>query len=134
MDTSPVVQIIRQKFEEGGGTAHIPNLKKRYFTAKLVDGGVDVDNLGSLPFLSWQVFHEAIGLLIRNGGRAKKGNAMNARLGDRGLPSSTIEGYIAQTVYGKRAGEWVFRRITPISCILVWAGVCEAEPNELVLK
>ena len=58
---------------------------------------------------------------------------MNAKLGDTNLHTETIEGYVASTVYGKSEGDSVFRRITPIASILVWAGVCENEPNGLRL-
>ena len=134
MDIIVAIEIIRQKLEEAGGTVQIPKLKEGDFTAKLVNGGVEVDNLGNQPFLPWPVFQEALCLLIRNEGRAERGDAMNARLGDSNLSLDTIEGHIAQVVYGKRLGDSVFRRITPISCILIWAGLCEAEPNELLLK
>ena len=62
-----------------------------------------------------------------------RGNAMNARVGDEDLSLHSIEGHIAHVVYGKQIGVTVFRRITPIAGILVWAGVCEAKPGELIL-
>ena len=58
---------------------------------------------------------------------------MNYKLGETGLATDTIEGHIAHVVYDKSDGDSVFRRITPIACILIWAGVCRAEPGELVL-
>jgi hypothetical protein len=134
MDTVSAVKIIKDKFEQCGRVADIPKVKGGYFKAKIVEGGIEVDNLGNLAFLPWAVFQEAICLLIRNNGRAARGDAMAAKLGDPGLESLTIEGHIAQVVYGKRAGESVFRRITPISCILIWAGLCEPGRGELILK
>ena len=58
---------------------------------------------------------------------------MDYRLGDPGLPLDCVEGHIAHVIYGKRRGDSVFRRITPIACILIWAGVCEHARGELVL-
>ena len=58
---------------------------------------------------------------------------MGPKLGEPELPFESIEGHIAHVVYGKKNGESVFRRITPISCILIWAGICVSEPNELIL-
>lgn len=58
---------------------------------------------------------------------------MGPKLGDPGLPLSSIEGHVAHTVYGKQVGESVFRRITPIACILIWTGICKAAPGELIL-
>jgi hypothetical protein len=45
----------------------------------------------------------------------------------------SIEGHIARVVYGKKIGDSVFRRISAIAGILVWAEVCEHAPGELVL-
>lgn len=108
--------------------------KRGTFNAELKADGIVVDNLGNQPFLPWIVFQEAICVLIRNEGRAPRGNAMNAKLGDPDLSLDSVEGHVAQVVYGKKVGETVFRRITPIACILIWAGVCEAAPGELVLR
>jgi hypothetical protein len=127
------VEMIRRKFAESHDTAQIPLLKGGYFTAKVTAEGIRVDNLGTQPLLPWAVFQEAVCVLMRNGGRAERGDAMGPKLGDEGLSEDSIEGHIASVVYGKRPGDSVFRRITPIACILVWAGVCRAEPGELVL-
>jgi len=58
---------------------------------------------------------------------------MNSRLGDEGSPLDSIEGQIASVVYGKKVGDSVFRRITPIACLLEWAGSCKSEPGKLIL-
>jgi hypothetical protein len=44
----------------------------------------------------------------------------SAKLGESNLPIDSIEGHIANVIYGKKLGDSVFRRITPISCILIW--------------
>ena len=93
-----------------------------------------VDNLGSQPFLPWAVFVEAVSILRRNGGRAERGDAMGSKLGDAGLSLETIEGHIAYVVYNKKVGDSIFRRISPIAAILVWAGVCDTAPGELILR
>lgn len=102
--------------------------------AALTEEGIKVNNLGTQPLLPWEVFQEAICVLVRNGGRADRGDAMGSRLGEEGLSFNSIEGHIAQVVYGKHEGDVVFRRITPIACILVWAGICEAIPGKLILR
>lgn len=134
MDGITVVKAIKNRFRETGSPANIPLQKGGgTFLAELRSDGVLVNNLGNQSFLPWLVFQEAICVLIRNGGRAARGNAMNAKLGDEALPLDSIEGHIAQVVYGKNIGESVFRRITPIAGILIWAGVCRTAPGELVL-
>lgn len=51
-----------------------------------------------------------------------------------GLSLESVEGHIAHLVYGRQLGQTVFRRITPIACILIWAGICEHVPGRLKLR
>ncbi len=134
MNVIKAVEMIKRKFAEVGSPARIPNRIGETFEATLVEGGVNVDNLGDTSFLPWAVFQEAVCILIQKGGVAKRGDAMGARLGDPGLPLDSIEGHIAYVVYGHPVGRAVFRRIVPVDGILVWAGICETAPNELRLR
>lgn len=127
------VKSIQKRFAETGSPTQIPKLRKGSFKAEMKADGIWVDNLDTAPHLPWVVFQEAICVLLRNGGRARRGDAMTSKLGDDGLSLDSIEGHIAYVVYGKRPGQSVFRRITPVACILIWAGICRAEPGELVL-
>lgn len=133
MNVMEAVQQIRDRFQETGSPAEVPLLRRGTFEARLVAEGVKVSNLGVQPFLPWAAFQEAVCVLIRNGGRVDRGDAMNSKLGDPGLPLDSIEGHVAHVVYGKHRGDTVFRRITPIACILIWAGICKHEPGKLVL-
>lgn len=131
-----IAEIIQAKFKKDGidGSAQIPYIKANLgsFSARLHDDGVEVDNLGNYPFLPWAVFRQAVYLMRENQGRAKKGS-VNYKLGEKELPLNSIEGRIASRVYGKQLGSAVFRRITPIACLLIWAGVCENSPGQLHL-
>ena len=133
MDKNLAIEVIKQKFEKTDRQVKIPLQKGGVFKAYMTNDGVIVDNLGSQSLLPWIVFGKVINLLIRNGGRAKKGDAMNCKLGDEGLLLESIEGHIAHVVYGKQVGDSVFRRISPIAAILVWAGLCDTGPGELIL-
>ncbi len=133
LDGTAAIDVIRQKFSESRSPAHIPLQRGGSFTARLVDGGLEVDDLGDQTLLPWKVFEETVDLLARNGGRAERGDAMTSKLGDEGLPLDSIEGHIAYVVYGKQEGDSIFRRISPVAAILVWAGICAYEPRELVL-
>jgi hypothetical protein len=134
MNGSEAVTTMRHKLEASGRRAQIPLLKGGCFNAELTDKGIEVDNLGNQPLLPWAVFEETVSLLASNGGRAKRGDAMGCRLGEPGLPVDSVEGHIASVVYNRRPGDTVFRRITPVACILIWAGICRAVPRELVLR
>jgi endonuclease III len=128
------VEAIKRRFGTEGRQVEIPLQKGQPFVASMTVAGVIVDDLGAQSLLPWIVFEEAINILSRNGGRAERGDAMNSKLGDKGLPLDSIEGHIAHEVYGKQIGESIFRRISPIAAILIWAGVCESVPGELILR
>jgi hypothetical protein len=134
MNVISVVSVIKQKFAETGSPTQIPLQAGKTFQAELVKDGVKVSNLGDQPFLHWAVFQEAVCVLIQNGGSTKRGDAMRAKLGESELPLNSVEGHIAQVVYGKQAGDTVFRRIAPIAAILVWAGICDSAPGRLILR
>jgi len=132
MDVIYAVNAIKRKFAQTGHPTEIPLLKGGSFTADLVDEGIVVNNLGAQPFLPWVVFQEAVCVLMRNGGHAERGNAMKAKLGEKDLSSDSVEGLIAHVLYGKNPGDTMFRRIIPISCILIWAGICDAAPYQIL--
>lgn len=138
MSEGSIASIVTKKIREEAnkeGSVSIP-LKKGTgrIHVKLAKDGVMVSNLANQPYLPWSVFEETIALIKRSGGKAMKGDAMNGKLGDSRLPIDSIEGYLAFKVYEKKLGESVFRRITPIGCILEWAGICDNERGELILK
>ena len=88
--------------------------------------GVNVSNLGNNNFLPIEVFAVTISLLIcSENNEAQKGNAMRFKLGNDGLALNSVEGHVALVIYGQKKGNIVFRRITPISHILAWAGICK---------
>jgi hypothetical protein len=135
MENSEVIGIIKRRFDKKGNPTQIPLLKGgKSFKAELSTDGIYVDNLGNQPFLPWVVFTETVSLLKRSGGRAVRGNAMMPKLGEQNLPITSVEGHIAHVIYGKQMGDSVFRRVTPIACILIWAKICRHEPSELVLS
>ena len=135
MNILEAVEIIKDQLRAYGGAAEVPLLRGgRSFNVKLVEGGVEVDNLGGQPFLPWAVFQEAINTMIKHGGQAPRGDAMKSRLGGPDLPLDSIEGHVAHVVYEKQPGDAVFRRITPIACILVWAGICRGGRGVLKLR
>ncbi len=129
LDGISAVEVIQRKFEQAGGQAKIHLHKERSFKAVLKKEGIWVDNLGTQHILPWMVFEETIHILRRQGGRAQRGDAMGCKLGDPGLPLDSIEGHIAKTVYGKQIGDSVFRRISPVAAILIWAGLCDSAPG-----
>ena len=129
----PVIETIKSRFGQTHQPIEIALHGGGSFKASLTDEGIEVDNLGNQPLLPWTVFEQAIQLLEENGGRAERGNAMSYKLGEEGLPLNSVEGQIAYIVYRKNIGDSIFRRISPIAAILVWSGLCEEAPGELIL-
>ena len=125
---------IKLKFGEIEKIVLIPLPFGGFFSAREIPEGIMVDNLGFYPFLPWTVFVEVINFLIRNNGRAEEGFSMSARIGDEGLSLETVEGHIAHVNYGKNVRDVIFWRVSSISAILVWAGVCVATDDELILS
>jgi hypothetical protein len=93
------VEAIKRKFGQTGSPVRVPLLRgRRGFIAELVGDGIPVDNLHTQPFLPWAVFEETERLLVRKGGRAKRGDAMGPRLGNARLPMDSVEGHVATVV------------------------------------
>lgn len=133
MDVMAAVEQIRRKFKACESPVRIDVNGAPAFSALLINGGIEVDNLQAHNFLHWTVFREALSLMARHEGRARFGNAEQARLGDAALPLDSIEGHIAHVVYGRGMGDPVFARVKPLAAILVWAGICKLEGDQLVL-
>jgi len=125
---------IKNAFERDGKEVKIPLQINRTFTAKVTEEGIKVDNLSNYPLLDWEIFDEIEKLFKEKGSPILKGDAMNYKLGESGLPIDSIEGRVAYKVYDKGLGDSIFRRISPIVGILVWAGICEVNGEYLVLK
>ena len=68
---------------------------------------------------------ETINLLNELGGVVLKGNGISGKLGTTITPTNSIEGRVASVVYNKVEGSYVFRRITPIVGMLIYAGICQ---------
>jgi len=130
----PVISKIKSQFDKKGNPAKIPLMSgKKFFEARSETDGVYVDNLKKEPFLPWEIFTEAVNCIKENGGKVKKGNATNSRLGDQNLGLDTLEGYIASKVYGCRIGDPVLKRTVPVASILAWAEICENTRGQIGL-
>lgn len=110
MDGKTAVDIIKGKLPENGSPEKIPLQKGGRIRIYMVEGGIDVEDFSGRSFLPWDVFEETVRLLAGNGGKVS--------LGDPKLPN----------------GVALSHPIAPIAAVLVWAGICESAPGELILK
>ena len=130
----PVISKIKNQFDKKGNPAKIPLMSgKQFFEVRSEADGVYVNNLKKDPFLPWNIFSESVNCIKENGGKVKKGNATNSRLGDPNLGLDTLEGYIASKVYDCKVGDAVFKRINAVASVLAWAEICENTRGQISL-
>ena len=99
-----------------------------------VDGKSFVsDKLPIKPNYEYRVFDVIVDLLLANGGRARKGNGRNYKLGEHECDETTVAGTIAKKYAGKKNGESAFDPVFVFAAVLEWAGIAHNERGELVL-
>ena len=85
------------------------------------------------PAYEYKVFDVVVDLLLANGGRARKGNGRNYKLGHPECNENTVVGAIALNYAGKKLGDSVFDPVFVLAAVLEWAGIASNERGELVL-
>lgn len=126
-DESIATKSIKNKLNAHKGQAQLPLSNNKTFTICYEEygNGILASNLPKGSTLTWKAFDAALELLENQNGKANKGNAMKSKLGEEHLTLDTIEGYVAYHAYGVAPGESVLRRISAISSILEWCGLCK---------
>lgn len=85
------------------------------------------------PPYEYTVFDTIVDVMLANGGRARKGNGRNYKLGHPECDENTVVGAIAKNYAGKTAGESVYDPVFVLAAVLEWAGIAHNERGELVL-
>ena len=99
-----------------------------------IDGKSFVCNkLPIKPNYEYRVFDVIVELLLSNGGKARKGNGRNYKMGDPECDETTVVGVVAKKYTGKRNGESVFDPVFVLAAVLEWAGIVHNERGQLVL-
>lgn len=126
-DESLATKHIKAKLNESKGLAEIPLTNNKTFTIYYEEfgNGIYASNLPKGNLLTWKAFDCVLELLNKSGGKASKGNAMKSKLGEEHLTLDTVEGYVAHKAYGVAMGDSVLRRISALSSILEWCGLCK---------
>ena len=89
-----------------------------------VKDAVWVSSLGASPYLPTESFVVASELLSAKG-RAPRGDAMRGKLGEPALPLDSIEGVVAKEVFQRAPGAAVYRRIGPLTALMVHLRLAE---------
>lgn len=127
-------EIIKAKLMDNGGCVTVytvrglpcevwMNADGRSFTS---------DKLPIKPPYEYRVFDVIVDLLISQGGRARKGNGRNYKLGESNCDKTTVVGAVALD-RGYTIGNSVFDPVFVFAAIMEWAGIAHNERGELVL-
>ena len=127
--------IIKNKLIDCGGIATVRFVSgNSYVIQANADGNsFTCDKLPITPPYKYCVFDKIIELLFRNGGRARKGNGRNFKLGYGDCTEDTIVGYIAKEYFKKTEGISVVDPVFVLSAILDWAGIAHNKHGYLEL-
>lgn len=134
-DTSDLAsEIIKAKLKALGGHATV--LTARGLPCEIYaepDGKTfSCDKLPIKPAYDYAIFDAIVELLARQGGRARKGNGRNHKLGESGCEENTVVGTVALH-RGRRAGDSIFDPVFVLAAVLEWAGIAENGRGELIL-
>ena len=128
-------EIVKAKLLENGG--HVTVYTARGLPCEIwadSDGKSFVsDKLPIKPNYEYSVFDVIVELLVTNGGRAKKGNGRNYKLGHPSCDEHTVVGAVAKNYAGKKVGDSVFDPVFVLAAVLEWAGIAHNGRGELVL-
>ena len=128
-------EIIKAKLKEHGG--HVTVYTARGLPCEIyaeADGKTFTsDKLPIKPAYEYTVFDVIVDLLREQGGRARKGNGRNFKLGDPGCEETTVVGAIAK-YRGRKVGESVFDPVFVMAAVLEWAGIAQNGRGELILS
>ena len=128
-------EIIKGKLADNGGRVTV--YTARGLPCEIVadvDGKSFVSNkLPIKPNYEYTVFDVVVDVLLANGGRARKGNGRNYKLGNPECDENTVVGAVAKNYSGKKDGESVYDPVFVLAAVLEWAGIIHNERGELVL-
>lgn len=127
--------IIKQMLIESGGRAIVHTVQGLPREIRAAPDGISFlcDELPIKPPYRYEVFDVIVDLLILQGGRARKGNGRNFKLGESACDETTVVGAIGYNYAHKKTGASVFDPVFVLAAVLEWAGIASNERGELVL-
>ena len=134
-DSYKASDIIKRMLMEQGGRAIVHTVQGLPREIRAASDGVSFlcNELPIRPPYEYKVFDIIVDLLVSQGGRAKKGNGRNYKLGDSNCDETTVVGAIAYNYAGKETGASVFDPVFILAAVLDWAGIASNQRGELVL-
>lgn len=125
-------EIIKSKLIDAGGRAKIRLYNGELREISASPNGKDFLCPQLLPY-SYEIFDAIVDLLLRSpGGRARKGNARNYKLGEPGCEESTVAGTVLLFM-GKKPGDSGLDPVFILAAVLEWAGIATNGRGEIAL-
>lgn len=125
-------EIIKAKLIEAGGRAMIRLYNGEMREVSASPNGKDFLCPQLIPY-SYEIFDAIVDLLLKSpGGRARKGNARNYKLGEPGCEESTVAGTVLLFM-GKKPGDSGLDPVFILAAVLEWAGIATNGRGEIAL-
>lgn len=128
-------EIIKNKLKENGGRVIVHTVRGLPCEIRVASDGVSFlsDKLPVNPPYRFDVFDYIVELLTLSGGKAKKGNGRNYKLGEPECDETTVVGYIGKNYAGKSYGDSVYDPVFVLAAVLQWADIANNGRGELTL-
>ena len=127
--------IIKGKLIENGGKATVTSVSGKTYDIRAAADGVSF-YCSALPIKPMYTFHHfdvVVDLLLRQNGKARKGNGRNYKFGAPECDETTVVGIIAKNFSHPEPGDSVFDPVFIFSAVLEWAGIVHNERGYLQL-
>lgn len=134
-NSSRASDIIKQKLMENGGRAVVHTMRGLPCEIRVASDGVSFisDKLPITPPYRYEVFDVIVDFLLSQGGRARKGNGRNHKLGEPDCDKTTVVGAISYNYSHKETGKSVFDPVFVFAAVLEWAEIAHNGHGELAL-
>lgn len=131
-NSTNAADIIKNKLIDCGGIATVQSVSGKSYVIYANPDGASF-SCDELPIYQYDVFNKIVALLSQQGGRARKGNGRNCRLGEGDCTEDTVVGYIAKKYFERNNGDSVYDPVFVLAAILDWAGIAHNERGYLEL-
>lgn len=134
-DSKKASDIIKRKLMENNGRVIVHTARGLPCEIRAAPDGVSFlsNKLPINPPYRYEVFDVIVDLLISQGGRAKKGNGRNHKLGEPECDGTTVVGAIGYQYAHAGSGQSVLDPVFVLAAVLEWADIASNERGELVL-
>lgn len=134
-DSAKASDIIKRKLMENNGRLIVHTARGLPCEVRAASDGISFlcDKLPLNPPYRYEVFDVIVDLLISQGGRARKGNGRNNKLGEPECDETTVVGAIGYHYFHAKTGKSVYDPVFVLAAILEWADIARNGRGELVL-